>query len=163
LDLSLANMKVWQLYWIGEVFMEFKANVEARTKGWGLTGVPRVFSEEMQRAARELHLKGLLFPNGGVEFTPRSTGAEETPGADTDDYEPQFEDFLEAEDQGAAADNGCTEQYTELGAAEIVLSRAAKRGAKRKAAAVGNEAPHVDIEDLIAGTYLVTLAPSRDR
>ncbi|KAK3246439.1 hypothetical protein CYMTET_44025 [Cymbomonas tetramitiformis] len=152
LDLSLGNMKVRQLYWIGEVFMEFKANIEARTKGWGLTGVPRVFSEEMQRAARELHLKGLLFPNGRVEFTPQSTGAEETPGADTDDYEPQLEDFVEGEDQGAAADYRCAEQYTELGAAEIVLSRAAKRGAKRKAAAVENEAPHVGIEDLTAGT-----------
>eukprot|EP00854_Cymbomonas_tetramitiformis_P023742 gene23742-28781_t len=114
LDLSLGNMKVRQLYWIGEVFMEFKANIEARTKGWGLTGVPRVFSEEMQRAARELHLKGLLFPNGRVEFTPQSTGAEETPGADTDDYEPQLEDFVEGEDQGAAADYRCAEQYTEL-------------------------------------------------
>ncbi|KAK3242948.1 hypothetical protein CYMTET_47377 [Cymbomonas tetramitiformis] len=100
LDLSLSNMKTRQLYWIGEVYQEFKANVGGRTKGWVLTGVPRAFTEEMPRAARELHLRGLLFPNGQVEFVPkRSTGAEETPAADTDDCELHRE-----EEQGEDAD-----------------------------------------------------------
>eukprot|EP00854_Cymbomonas_tetramitiformis_P007077 gene7077-8440_t len=85
LDLSLTNMKVRQLYWIGEVYNEFKANVPARTAGWVETRIPEAFSAEMLAQARALHLAGNLFPNGRLEVVPRATSAEAAPGADTDD------------------------------------------------------------------------------
>ena len=153
-------MKVRQLYWIGEVYNEFKANVPARTAGWMETRIPEAFSAQMLAQARALHLAGNLFPNGRLEVVPRATSAEAAPGADTDDIElliEQYEDPAAAE--GVAT---CTGQFTELGAGEIVARRAEKRGEKRKAAQVEEDTDVIGIEKMTAGTYLVNLAPSKD-
>ncbi|KAK3256410.1 hypothetical protein CYMTET_34453 [Cymbomonas tetramitiformis] len=87
LDLSLTNMKVRQLYWIGEVYIEFTANVPARTADWVETRIPEAFSAQVLAEARTLHFEGTLFPNGRLDAVPRATSAEAAPRADTDDIE----------------------------------------------------------------------------
>ncbi|KAK3251732.1 hypothetical protein CYMTET_38934 [Cymbomonas tetramitiformis] len=130
LDLTLSTLKVQQLYWMGEVYAEFKANVPARTEGWVKTKVPLAFTQEWQERALVWHEEGKLWKGNTVEEVP--VGEEPTPLATQDDMDVgPFTDGAAAQAMLAPTHEPLSSRGTfesEGGAAVIANKNKAKQG-----------------------------------
>ncbi|KAK3240954.1 hypothetical protein CYMTET_49245 [Cymbomonas tetramitiformis] len=107
LDLTLGALKVQQLYWLGEVYNEFKANIPARTsKGWVKTKIPLAFTSEWQQRALAWKAEGKLWPANTVHVVPEGDELEPSPTQDDLDVDA-FTDGRELHDElaGEAPDD----------------------------------------------------------
>ncbi|KAK3252301.1 hypothetical protein CYMTET_38389 [Cymbomonas tetramitiformis] len=129
LDLTLGTLKVQQLYWLGEVYYEFKTNVPARTAGWVKTKVPLAFTAEWQDRAIEWQMAGKLWPGNSVEVVPAADELEPSP-TDDDLGNMTFTDAAEAAAAGLVAREveTCRDTFDSLGGADIVKSKEGRRG-----------------------------------
>ncbi|KAK3259479.1 hypothetical protein CYMTET_31524 [Cymbomonas tetramitiformis] len=157
LDLTMTTLKVQQLYWLGEVYAEFKANVPARTAGWARTQVPLAYTPEWQRCALEWHAEGKLWPGNTVEAIP--AGDEQEPSPTTDDLEVQtFTDGQENEvaRAGQIEPITCRDSFDSLGGADIENEK------QQKKAKITAEDLEYDLEDMTPETVCVCLAEGKD-
>ncbi|KAK3233685.1 hypothetical protein CYMTET_56042 [Cymbomonas tetramitiformis] len=155
LDLTLNTLKVQQLYWLGEVYDEFKANVPARIAGWLKTKVPLAFTPEWQQRALEWKASGKLWPSNSVDAVPE--GEELEPSPTQDDLVLVFTVGQELADRDDAdRTHLCRDTFVSLGGTVVEARKKAKR------AGITAEDLEYEIEDMTPETVCLCLAANQD-
>ncbi|KAK3275007.1 hypothetical protein CYMTET_16842 [Cymbomonas tetramitiformis] len=156
LDLTLSTLKIQQLYWLGEVYQEFKKNVPARTAGWVKTRVPLAFTPEWQRRALEWKADGKLWPGNSVDVVPEGEELEPSPTEDDLQVSGQFTDGQAALADLVAEDARCRGTFEALGGAAVEDAKKAKK------VGISAEDLEYELEDMTPETVCVCLAATQD-